>query len=205
MGGAKACHLLDEVPAVKKNCGPSFSRPYLHVYGAAHNSGARGPVSSSGPHRAPIVWAADVSAATPRHLPFAAGGGQAKPAWAEPGLQCQRGGYSRGLGQAGLGRFLLETEKGGPPELHLVSCQLLSGPLFTRTHLLKLRHTGYNDARSALFGCSSSTNTTCSATIKSAWRIRFFHHHFIYFCMNRRKSCFCDQLTMLFSAHPKKA
>lgn len=171
MGGAKACHLLDEVPAVKKkkkNAVPPSADLICMCMAQRTIAELGGPVSSSGPHRAPIVWAADVSAATPRHLPFPAGGGQAKQAWAEPGLQCQRGGYSRGLGQAGLRRFLLETEKGGPPELHLVSCQLLSGPLFTRTHLLKLRHTGYNDARSALFGCSSSTNTTCSATIKSA-------------------------------------
>lgn len=55
-----------------------------------------GPVSSSGPHRAPIVWPADVSAATPRHLPFPAGGGRAGQGWGgrSPGLaifQCQRG------------------------------------------------------------------------------------------------------------------
>lgn len=46
MEGAKACHLLAVVPAVKKKkntlCGPSSSRPHLHVYGAAHNGGAPG-------------------------------------------------------------------------------------------------------------------------------------------------------------------
>lgn len=55
-----------------------------------------GPVSSSNPHRAPIVWPADVSAATPRHLPLPVGGGrgwQAIPTAEGAGgrVQCQRG------------------------------------------------------------------------------------------------------------------
>lgn len=87
---------------------------------------------------------ADVSAATPHHLPLPAGGGRPWQDWEEPLLGWRGGGDSvfsarggqPGLGLAGLGR--LWVQRGGSPEYHLVSCQLLSGLLFTRTLLLKL-------------------------------------------------------------------
>lgn len=95
MKGA-ARHLL----AVKKNRTPPYPTlprgPHLHVYSAAHNSGSSGPVSSSGPHRAPIVRPADVSAAPPDHLPIPAGGG------------------GQGREGAGIGAFSI-ARRGGEP------------------------------------------------------------------------------------------
>lgn len=90
-------------------CCPSSSRPHLHVYGAAHNSGARGPVSSSGPHREPIVSAcrclrshAAPSAASCRWGSAVAGlGGAASglAGWGWLGFQCQRGAVRVGSGR----------------------------------------------------------------------------------------------------------
>lgn len=60
--------------------------------------GAAQPVTSRGPHTAPIVRPADVCGATPHHLPL----------------------HSRWVGGVG-------PDGGGPPEYHLLSCQLLSG------------------------------------------------------------------------------
>lgn len=115
-------------PAVKKK--KSSSRPHLHVYGAAHNSGALG---LSGPAvRTERLLSGSQMSPNPRRTICrflqvgvahgrvgGAGGGSAE-------------GGQPGWVLAGLGR--LWSRRGG----HLVARQLPSGLLFSLMHLAKL-------------------------------------------------------------------
>lgn len=134
MGGAKACHLLGDAPAVKPpppkkpNCGPSSSRPHLHVYGAAHNSGARG-LSAPAVRTERLLSGLQMSPQPRRAI----------CRFLQVGVRHGRAGRSQVFSARVGSRVwpVWETER-GPPEYYLVSCQLPSVLLFTRTHLLKL-------------------------------------------------------------------
>lgn len=96
-----------------KRVGPSSSTTHLHVYGAAHNSGALGLSAPAVRTERLLSGPADVSAAKLRHLPLPEGGGRAGQGWEEPGVtefSVPEG--AAGLGLAGLGR--LWTRRGVP-------------------------------------------------------------------------------------------
>lgn len=89
----------------------SLVPPHLHLYGAAHNSSA--PVG-----RTELLLSdpADVSAATPRHLPPSAGGREGGSPLAREGRAVESGGEG---GQSARASPVCRA-----PEYHLVSCQL---------------------------------------------------------------------------------